>query len=75
MLFDYLFDGFNQMEREMNQLSRRLYGKPASREMLTDVKEEAIQHITDHIIDKWTKGNSHVITISYEMELMKNEDM
>ena len=43
--------------------------------MLTDVKEEAIQHITDHIIDKWTKGNSHVITISYEMELMKNEDM
>ena len=43
--------------------------------MLTDVKEEAIQHITDHIIDKWTKGNSHIITISYEMELMKNEDM
>ena len=43
--------------------------------MLTDVKEEAIQHITDHIIDKWIKGNSDVITISYEMELMKNEEM
>ncbi len=39
MLFDYLFDGFNQMEREMNQLTNRLYGKRAGREMLTDVKE------------------------------------
>ena len=38
-LFDDWFDGFDLMDREMNQLNRRLYGKHADREMLTDIKE------------------------------------
>ncbi|MBQ2658156.1 MAG: Hsp20/alpha crystallin family protein [Erysipelotrichaceae bacterium] len=38
-LFDDWFDSFDLMDREMNQLSRRLYGKHADREMLTDIKE------------------------------------
>jgi len=38
-LFDDLFDDFDLMDREMNQLDRRIYGKHANREMLTDVKE------------------------------------
>ena len=38
-LFDDLFDDFDLMDREMNQLNRRIYGKHANREMLTDVKE------------------------------------
>ena len=38
-LFDDLFDDFDLMDREMNQLNRKLYGKHANREMLTDVKE------------------------------------
>ena len=38
-LFDDWFDDFDLMDREMNQMNRRLYGKHADREMLTDVKE------------------------------------
>ena len=38
-LFDDFFDDFDLMDREMNQLNRKLYGKHAGREMLTDVKE------------------------------------
>ncbi len=38
-LFDDLFDDFGLMDREMDQLNRRIYGKHAGREMLTDVKE------------------------------------
>ena len=37
-LFDDLFDGFD-LSREMNDLDRKIYGKHANREMLTDVKE------------------------------------
>lgn len=37
-LFDDWFDDFG-MTREMENLNRKLYGKHASREMLTDVKE------------------------------------
>ena len=36
--FDHWFDDFGLM-KEMNDLERKLYGKHASREMLTDVKE------------------------------------
>ena len=38
-LFDDFFDDFDLMDREMNQLNHKLYGKHANREMLTDVKE------------------------------------
>lgn len=37
-LFDDLFDDFG-LEREMRNLDRKLYGRKAGREMLTDVKE------------------------------------
>lgn len=37
-LFDNWFDDFG-LEKEMNRLNRRLYGKRAGREMLTDVRE------------------------------------
>ena len=37
-LFDDFFDGFD-LSKEMNNLDRRIYGKHANREMLTDVKE------------------------------------
>ena len=37
-VFDHWFDDFGLM-KEMNDLERKLYGKHASREMLTDVKE------------------------------------
>jgi len=37
-LFDDWFDDFG-LEREMNSLNRKLYGKHAGKEMLTDVKE------------------------------------
>ncbi len=37
-LFDDWFDDFG-LEKEMNRLNRRLYGKRAGREMLTDVRE------------------------------------
>jgi HSP20 family molecular chaperone IbpA len=37
-LFDDWFDDFG-LEKEMNALDRKLYGKRANREMLTDVKE------------------------------------
>ncbi len=39
-LFDDLFDGFDTMDREMERLNHRLYGKRANREMLMDVKEQ-----------------------------------
>ena len=42
--------------------------------LLTEVKEDSIQHVTDHIIDKWTANNNNALTISYEMELIKNEE-
>ncbi|MBR2787634.1 MAG: Hsp20/alpha crystallin family protein [Erysipelotrichaceae bacterium] len=38
-LFDDFFDGFD-LSREMNGLDRKIYGKHANREMLTDVKEQ-----------------------------------
>ena len=38
-LFDDLFDDFDLMDRKMNQLDRKIYGKHVNREMLTDVKE------------------------------------
>ena len=38
-LFDDWFDGFDLMDRQMNQMNRKLYGKHASREMLMDVKD------------------------------------
>ncbi len=38
-LFDDWFDHFDLMDREMEQLNRKLYGKHSNREMLTDVKE------------------------------------
>lgn len=37
-LFDDWFDDFN-IDKEMNSLNRKLYGKRAAREMLTDVRE------------------------------------
>ena len=37
-LFDDLFDDFG-LEREMRNLDKKLYGRKAGREMLTDVKE------------------------------------
>jgi HSP20 family molecular chaperone IbpA len=37
-LFDDWFDDFG-LEREMNSLNRKLYGKHANKEMLTDVRE------------------------------------
>ena len=37
-LFDDWFDDFS-IDREMNSLNRKLYGKRAAREMLTDVRE------------------------------------
>ena len=37
-LFDDLFDGFD-LSREMDGIDRKIYGKHANREMLTDVKE------------------------------------
>ncbi|MBR2990664.1 MAG: Hsp20/alpha crystallin family protein [Solobacterium sp.] len=37
-VFDHWFDDFGLM-KEMNDLEKKLYGKHASREMLTDVKE------------------------------------
>ena len=37
-LFDDLFDDFG-LEREMRNLDRKLYGRKAGRDMLTDVKE------------------------------------
>ena len=37
-LFDDFFDGLD-LSKEMNNLDRRIYGKHANREMLTDVKE------------------------------------
>ena len=37
-LFDEFFDDFG-LEREMRNLDRKLYGRKAGREMLTDVKE------------------------------------
>ena len=37
-LFDDLFDDFG-LEREMRNLDRKLYGRKAGREMLTDVKK------------------------------------
>ena len=37
-LFDDFFGGFD-LSKEMNDLDRRIYGKHANREMLTDVKE------------------------------------
>jgi len=37
-LFDDWFDDFG-LTREMNHLDKKLYGKHASREMLTDIKE------------------------------------
>ena len=37
-LFDDWFDDF-ELEREMNSLNRKLYGKHAGKEMLTDVRE------------------------------------
>ena len=37
-LFDDWFDDFG-LEREMNSLNRKLYGKHAGKEMLTDVRE------------------------------------
>ena len=38
-LFDDWFDGFDLMDRDMEQLNRKLYGKRSNREMLTDIKE------------------------------------
>ena len=38
-LFDDWFDGFDLMDRQMNRMNRKLYGKHANREMLMDVKE------------------------------------
>ena len=38
-LFDDWFDGFDLIDREMDQMNRKLYGKHANKEMLTDVKE------------------------------------
>ena len=38
-LFDDFFDGFD-LSREMNGLDRKIYGKHANKEMLTDVKEQ-----------------------------------
>ena len=38
-LFDDWFDGFDLMDREMESMNHKLYGKHAGREMLTDVKE------------------------------------
>ncbi len=43
--------------------------------LLTEVKEDAIQHITDNIIDKWAETHNNAITISYELELLSNEDL
>ena len=42
--------------------------------LLTEVKEDSIQHVTDIIIDRWTANNNNALTISYEMELIKNEE-
>lgn len=39
-LFDDWFNGFDLMDREMEQLNRKLYGKHSSREMLMDVNEK-----------------------------------
>lgn len=38
-MFDDWFDGFDLMDREMEQLNHKLYGKRAGKEMLTDIKE------------------------------------
>ena len=48
-LFDDWFDGFDLMDREMEQLNRKLYGKRSNREMLTDVKEHEDHY--DVVID------------------------
>jgi len=48
-LFDDWFDGFDLMDREMEQLNRKLYGKRSSREMLTDIKEHEDHY--DVVID------------------------
>ena len=38
-LFDDWFEGFDLMDRQMNRMNRKLYGKHANREMLMDVKD------------------------------------
>ena len=48
-LFDDWFDHFDLMDREMEQLNRKLYGKHSNREMLTDVKEHEDHY--DVVID------------------------
>ncbi len=48
-LFDDWFDQFDLMDREMEQLNRKLYGKHSNREMLTDVKEHEDHY--DVVID------------------------
>ena len=48
-LFDDFFDDYDLMDREMEQLNRKLYGKRSGREMLTDVKEHEDHY--DVVID------------------------
>ena len=48
-LFDDWFDGFDLMDRDMEQLNRKLYGKRSGREMLTDIKEHEDHY--DVVID------------------------
>ena len=48
-LFDDWFENFDLMDREMEQLNRKLYGKHSNREMLTDVKEHEDHY--DVVID------------------------
>ncbi len=39
-LFDDWFNGFDLMDREMERMNRKLYGKHSGREMLMDVNEK-----------------------------------
>ena len=48
-LFDDFFDDYDLMDREMEQLNRKLYGKRSGREMLTDIKEHEDHY--DVVID------------------------
>ena len=50
-LFDDWFDGFDLMDREMEQLNHKLYGKRAGREMLTDIKEHEDHYDVDAFQD------------------------
>ena len=59
-LFDDWFDGFDLMDREMEQLNRKLYGKHSNREMLTDVKEHEDHYDVEIDLPGFKKEDIHV---------------